>query len=126
MSNKVISFVINAAEEELNHVLAAAINELHKGGNTVHEVRVMSDTGERKIPPNTVPGVTEPAPSSTAPVETPTGSEQAEQTEQTEQTASDAIPADNPAQPEVESVPASTIANDPNATVQETGGSTNG
>jgi hypothetical protein len=62
MGNKVVTLILDTVSEELDSVLAAAVNEAHKLGHTVKEVRVMGDSGEQKVPVNTVPGVTEQAP----------------------------------------------------------------
>lgn len=79
MANKIITFVIDTLEPELDSVLAAAINELHNLGHKVKEVRVSGDTGEANVAINTVEGVTvhEPVPqvSVPAPVAQPVSTE---------------------------------------------------
>ena len=65
MSNKVITFVIDTLDPKLDHILAAAINEINSAGHTLKQVRVTDDSGEVVVPPNTVEGVNppeEPAP----------------------------------------------------------------
>jgi hypothetical protein len=57
MSNKVLSIVFQTAEQKLDTVIAAAVNELHNLGHTVSEVRVTSDSGEAKVALNTVEGL---------------------------------------------------------------------
>lgn len=73
MANKIITFVIDTLEPELDSVLAAAINELHNLGHKVKEVRVSGDTGEAKVAINTVEGVTvhEPVPQVSVPAPVP-------------------------------------------------------
>lgn len=69
MANKnVLTVVFDAVEQDLSHVFAAVVNELHSGGNTVHTVRVMNDSGENALPVNTIPGVTVPEPVPLEPV----------------------------------------------------------
>lgn len=62
MANGVITIVFQKAEQVLDSVIAAAVNELNNLGHTVKEVRVMGDTGEVKVPLNTVAGVVVPEP----------------------------------------------------------------
>ncbi len=62
MANKVLTFVIDTLEPELDSVLAAAINEIHNLGHKIKEIRVADDAGETKVPVNTVAGVTVPQP----------------------------------------------------------------
>lgn len=71
MANKIITLVIDTLEQSLDSVLAAAINEVHTLGHTVKEVRVTDDSGEVKVPLNTIEGVTvtEPVPQVTVPAE---------------------------------------------------------
>lgn len=82
MANKVITFVIDTLEPKLDAILAAAIDEIHLAGHKIREIRIADDSGEVKVAPNTVEGVTlsepvdpttEPAPvePTPAPVETP-------------------------------------------------------
>lgn len=56
MSN-VLTIVFDKAEQKIDSVVAAAVNELHNLGHTVKEVRVMGDSGEAKVALNQVEGI---------------------------------------------------------------------
>jgi outer membrane biosynthesis protein TonB len=62
VANKVISVVIDTADDDLHHALAPLVDELHKSGHVVRQVRIMDDSGETVIPVNTIAGVTVPEP----------------------------------------------------------------
>lgn len=109
----VLTVVFDKAEQKIDSVIAAAVNELHALGHVVKEVRVMTDTGEAKVPINTVPGVVPPdavAPVAAPPVAPPTDPETAavEATEPAadgdetpvQVNAGDGIPIDTPPVPE--------------------------
>lgn len=57
MANKIISFVIDTLEADLDPILAAGINAIEKEGHKLKELRVTSDSGEVKVAPNMVAGV---------------------------------------------------------------------
>lgn len=57
MGNKILTFVVEEAENVWDSVVAAAVNEIHNLGHKIKEVRVMGDTGEQKLALNTVEGV---------------------------------------------------------------------
>lgn len=61
MANKIITFVIDTVEHDLDAILAAAINEIEKEGHKLVQLRVADDSGETLVPPNTVAGVTPPS-----------------------------------------------------------------
>lgn len=69
MASKVLTFIIDTADQTLDSAMAALINEVHSLGHTVREVRVTDDTGESKVPVNTIAGVN--PPDATPPVEEP-------------------------------------------------------
>jgi hypothetical protein len=56
MSN-VLTIVFDKAEQKLDSVIAAAVNELHNMGHVVKEIRVTGDSGEAKIALNQVEGI---------------------------------------------------------------------
>lgn len=56
MSN-VLTVVYDKAEQKIDSVIAAAVNELQNLGHTVKEVRVMGDSGEAKVALNTIEGI---------------------------------------------------------------------
>lgn len=56
MSN-VLTIVFDKAEQKLDSVIAAAVNELHSMGHIVKEIRVTGDSGEAKIALNQVEGI---------------------------------------------------------------------
>ena len=60
MSN-VLTIVFDKAEQKVDSVIAAAVNELHNLGHTVKEVRVAGDAGEAKIALNQVEGIVDTA-----------------------------------------------------------------
>jgi hypothetical protein len=60
MANKVLTLVFDTVEADLDHIIAAAVNEINSAGHTLKEIRVADDSGEVKVPPNTVAGVTPP------------------------------------------------------------------
>jgi hypothetical protein len=62
MANKVLTFIIDTLEPELDAIFAAAIDEIHKAGHSIREIRLTTDAGEEKVPVNTVAGVTVPVP----------------------------------------------------------------
>jgi hypothetical protein len=57
MANSILTIVFEKAEQKIETVVAAAVNELHNLGHTVKEVRVMGDSGEAKIALNQVEGI---------------------------------------------------------------------
>lgn len=57
MANSVLTIVFQKAEQKLDTVVAAAVNELHNLGHIVTEVRVMGDSGEAKVALNQVAGI---------------------------------------------------------------------
>lgn len=59
MASKVLTFLIDVAEADLDPILSAAINATREAGHIVREVRVMSDTGETKVALNQIKGVVE-------------------------------------------------------------------
>jgi hypothetical protein len=67
MANTILTIVFDTLEPKLDPVIAAAINELNKAGHTVKEIRLANDTGEVKIAPNMVEGVTPPPEEEAAP-----------------------------------------------------------
>lgn len=74
MAVKVLTIIVDTAEQSLDSALSAAINELHSLGHSVKEVRVTDDTGEAKVPLNTIEGVDlppEPEPAPEPPATTP-------------------------------------------------------
>ena len=60
MSTNVLTIVYDKAEQKLDTVIAAAVNELGKLGHVVKEVRVMGDSGEAKVALNTIEGILPP------------------------------------------------------------------
>lgn len=56
MSN-VLTIVFDKAEQKIDSVVAAAVNELHSLGHVVKEVRVTGDSGEAKVALNQVEGI---------------------------------------------------------------------
>lgn len=56
MSN-VLTIVFDKAEQKIDSVVAAAVNELHSLGHIVKEVRVTGDSGEAKVALNQVEGI---------------------------------------------------------------------
>lgn len=62
MANKVLTFIIDTVEPELDAIFAAAIDEIHKAGHAIREIRLTTDAGETKVPVNQVAGVTVPVP----------------------------------------------------------------
>jgi hypothetical protein len=71
MASKIISFIVDTVETDLEAVLAAAIDKIHIAGATIKEIRLTDDSGETKVPVNTVAGVTVPEPVTDVPVEEP-------------------------------------------------------
>lgn len=59
--NKVITFVIQTAEADLDPILAAGVNAVREAGHIVKEVRVLSDSGEVKVALNQIKGVVDTA-----------------------------------------------------------------
>lgn len=60
--NKILTIVFKTAEQDISSAMAAAVNELHKLGHSVKEVRLTDDSGETKVAVNQIAGVTEPDP----------------------------------------------------------------
>jgi hypothetical protein len=65
---QVLTFIVDTAQETINAAMTAAVDVIHKAGDTVREIRIMDDSGEVKVDPVAV--ATVPAPG-TVPVEEP-------------------------------------------------------
>ncbi len=58
MANKVLTIIFDTVEADLDPIIAAAIDEIHKAGHSIKEIRLTDDSGEVKVPTNQVAGVT--------------------------------------------------------------------